>query len=198
THNVIERVQSVYEQNVSLQSVKNVGMDYSLGTEMMLRTDVASFWNLSLMGSLYHYRIEGVLYSDPFSRESFTWNARIRNAFKLFKATQIQLNGMYHSPRVSAQGSRTGFFMTNLSLRQDFMDRKFSAILQIRDLLGTGQRESTSEGAGYYNYRFMEREAPVVMLSLRLNINNFRDKQQRRGQQDTGGEEYMPQGMEEF
>lgn len=199
THNVIERVQSVYEQDVSLQSVKNVGMDYSLGTEAMLRTDVASFWNLSLMGSVYHYRIEGVLYSEPFSRESLSWNARIRNSFKLFKATQIQLNGMYHSPRVSAQGSRTGFFMTNLSFRQDFMDRKFSAILQIRDLLGTGRRESTSEGAGYYNYHFMEREAPVVMLSLRMNINNFRDKQQNRGQEAPTGGEYMPEdGMGEY
>jgi len=188
-HNVIERVQSVYDQNVTLQSVENVGTDYSLGSEFMLRMNVLKNWNLNLMGSLFRYRIEGVLYDEAFSRESFNWNARLRNSINITRTTQLEVNGMYRSPSVSAQGRREGFFMTDVSVRQDLLDRKLSAILSVRDLFGTGRFESVSTGDGYYSYNYMERESPVVMLTLRLNINNYRDREQGRGQsQQNGGQ----------
>ncbi len=198
TQNVIERVQAVYDQNVTLQSVKNVGTDYSLGTEFMLRLNVLRNWNVNLMGSLFRYRIEGVLHDEAFSRDSFNWNARIRNSINITKTTRLELNGMYRSPSVSAQGRREGFFMTDVSVRQDLLDRKLSAILSVRDVLGTGRFESISTGSGFYSYNYMERESPVVMLTLRFNINNYRDREQRRGQQpQNGGEmEGFDGGME--
>jgi hypothetical protein len=137
------------------------------------------------MGNVYHYRIEGQLGDQNFDRESFNWNARINNSIDLWEDGSMQLQGNYRSPSVSAQGEREGYFVTDLSFRQDFLDRSLSAILQVRDLFGTREREYISQGQDFYRYQYQDREAPVIMMTLRLNINNFEEQQQ--GGQGGGG-----------
>jgi hypothetical protein len=142
------------------------------------------------MGNLYNYRIEGEIDNRAFSRESFNWNTRLNNSIKFSKTTQLQLNLMYNSPSVSAQGNREGFLMTNIAVRQDLFDKMLSATLQVRDIFGTGKYEYTSEALNYYNYQYVQRESPMVMLNLRFSINRQgRDRDQRGGEQgmDNGG-----------
>ncbi|MBD3274444.1 MAG: TonB-dependent receptor [Candidatus Marinimicrobia bacterium] len=200
TQNTIDRIQSVYpseqvpdfvdnKNSITLHSVQNVGTDYRLGMEFMTRFSPLSAWNINLTGSFFDYRIEGTLNDQDFSRSSFNWNARMSNSLELWEDGQIQLNAFYSSPSVSAQGEREGFIMTDLAVRQDFLDNSLSAIFQVRDLLGTGNREFITSGENFYRYNYMERESPVIMLTLRYNINNYRSNEQRRGgASDAGGD----------
>ncbi len=179
THNKIERVRSVYAENVLLHTIENVGKDYMFGAEFTLSLNQLEWWNLNLMGNLYDYRIEGTLYDRPFSRSSTNWTARVNNTFKLGKSTRIQFNGMYNSETVSSQGTRSDFYMANAALKQDFMKRKFSVTLMVRDLFSTGEHESIAEGPGFYNRRLHTHEAPIVMLTLTYNFNNFKQERER-------------------
>jgi len=186
-NNKIERVRSVYSENINLTTFDNIGTDYSLGTELMTIFDPLEFWNVNLMGNLYQYRVEGSLYNnEPFSRKSFNWNTRINNSFKLSKSLQLQFNIRYNSPSVSSQGEWKGFFTTNASVKKDLFDRMISLTLQIRDIFATAKREFTSEGPDFYNYAHFNRESPVVMLNIRLNFNNY--KQEREQRQGDNGE----------
>jgi hypothetical protein len=142
------------------------------------------WWNLSLMGNLYDYRIEGTLYGQPFSRSSFTWTARVNNTFKLGKSTRIQFNGMYNSETVSSQGTRSEFYMANAAVKQDFMKRKLSVTLMVRDVFSTGEHESISEGPGFYSSRLHAHEAPIVMLTLTYNFNNFKQEREREEREE--------------
>jgi outer membrane receptor protein involved in Fe transport len=187
THNKIENIRSAYSENVTLTSFENIGKDYSLGTEFQMNVDPVKMWGVNLMGNVYQYRVEGILYGLPFSRESFNWNARLNNSLRFSQATQLQFNAMYNSPSVSSQGKREGFFTTDLSLRQDLFERTFSVILQIRDLFKTGKQEFTSQGAGYYSYNYQRGEAPMIMLSIKYLFNNYQSDERQRGQQDDGG-----------
>ncbi len=181
TYNKIERVQSVYADNITLHTVENIGKDYALGSELLLNTDVSKYWNLNLLGNLYNYRVEGVLLGDSFSRQSFNWNGRIGNTIKIGQSLQFQLDGNYRSPTVSSQGRRKGFFVTSAAVRYEFLQKKLSATLQVRDLFGTARYEYISQGPGFYNYHYGTRESPLVMLNIRFNINNFKqDRQQDR------------------
>ncbi len=184
THNKIERVRSVYAENVLLHTVENVGKDYNFGAEMTVNINQLAWWNLNLMGNVYDYRVEGTLYGKPFSRSSFNWTARVNNTFKLGKSTRIQFNGMYNSETVSSQGTRGDFFMTNAALKQDFMNRKLSVTLSVRDMLGTGEHESIAEGPGFYNRRLYTHEAPIFMLTLTCNFNNFKQERDREERED--------------
>jgi outer membrane receptor protein involved in Fe transport len=185
TNNKTERVRSVYDDNITLRSIENIGTDFALGTELLLNLDVAKSWNINLLGNLYNYRVEGKLYGESFSRESFNWRTRMSNTIKIGSSTQIQLDGNYQSSTVSSQGRREGFFTTNAAVKYEFLKRQLSATLQVRDIFSTSKREYTSEGTGFYNYIYSTRESPVVMLNIRYNFNNYKPDRQRDGNRES-------------
>jgi len=187
THDKIEHINSVYAENVTLNSIANVGTDYSLGTELMILFNPIKLWEFNLMGDLYDYKIQGAISNESFAKESFNWSIKNNNVFKITSSTSLQLNTRYYSPSVTAQGKWEGFFTTDLAVKQDLMGKNLSLTLQISDLLKTGKRKFTSQGIDFYNYNYFTRQAPMVILNLRYNFNNYKEqKQQNENQQDSG------------
>jgi len=186
THNKTERIRSVYEdaENVTLHTVQNVGKDYALGSELMFILDPLEIWNINLMGNIYNYKIKGVIFDNTFSRESFNWNTRFNNMFKVGNGTSLQVTVNYNSPTVSSQGRREGFFTTDAAVKQDLFERKLTLTMQIRDIFSTAKYEFTNEGADFYSYGEFNRESPIVMLNIRYNFNNF--KQENNGERPNG------------
>lgn len=201
TNNKIERITSVYADNVMLQSVDNVGADFSTGLELMLNTNPTKWWMLNLMGNAYHYAIEGELNGRPIMMEpSFNWHARLSNIFSLGKTTKLQFDGMYHSASNTAQGSREGFMFTNLAVKQEFFKNKLSATLSVRDVFNTAKFGFESSGHDFYAKRNFDMKSPVVALTLSYKINNFRQKMGQGNGAESGGEGggMMDMGSGEF
>ena len=194
TNNKIDRIRSVYEEdeNVSLNTVANIGKDFATGSELMLLFDPLEFWNANYMANVYNYRIEGVLYDEPFERQSFNWSTRLNNMFKITSNTQLQINFNYNSPGVSSQGTWEGFFTADVSVKQDLFERLLSLTLQVRDLFGTAKHEFSSSGPDFYSYNYFERESPMVILNARINLNNFKPKRENGEMENSnnGGEEF--------
>jgi len=188
TTNKIEPVRTALEENVTLTTFSNVGEDYSLGGEVMLIIDLFSFWNVNLMGNLYNYRVEGSIQGEPFSNESFNWQTRMNNTFKLWSSTQIQFNLNYTSPTVSSQGRWEEFFTSDLAVRQEIISNIFTLTLQVRDVFGTATREYSSEGTNLYNYTSFDMHTPALTLNLRYTFNNYKPKREGRGEDSSGFE----------
>ena len=186
THDKIEEVQSAYREGVVLHESWNVGNDRSLGAELSLDIVPFKWWTISPSGDVYDYRIAGAVRGQGFNRSSFNWSARLSNELRLPTGTKIQLNAGYESPSASAQGRREGVLTTDLGVRQVFFKR-VAAVLQVRDLLGTGGEETTSFGDGFHSNSSFSPRAPVLTLSLNWNFNNFRPTERMR---DTGREEF--------
>lgn len=174
THNKSERVSSVYSDSVMLHTVENVGKDYSLGVEAMFNMAVAKWWELSLSGNLYNYKIEGVLYDNPFSRTSTNWSSRLNNTFNLWENGQLQISSRYNSATVSAQGTRKGYYTVDAAFKLSFLNRSLTANFQARDILGTALREHISEGPDFYTSYKYTPVAPVLMVTLSYRFNNFK------------------------
>ncbi len=187
THDKREDINSVYAENVTLRTVANVGSDQSIGAEFMILFNPIKLWEFNLMGDLYDYKISGSLFDQSFARESFNWSIKNNNSFKITTSTDLQINTRYYSPSVTAQGKWNGFFTTDLGVKQELIPKKLSLILQVNDLFKTGKREFTSQGVDFYNYNYFVRQAPIVMLNLKYNFNNYKDdKQPNQSQQDNG------------
>jgi hypothetical protein len=186
TNNKIDRIRSFYSENVTLQTPQNIGRDYALGAESFFNFDPVERWNMNLMGNVYQYRIAGQLNESDFGRTSFNWNVRINNTLKMGPGTMIQLNAMYNSPTVSAQGKREGYISNTIAIKQNFFD-VLTATLQIRDVFSSATSESTNESFDFYNYRYAKRESPVVMLNLRFNINNYTNDERDNGEEPMEG-----------
>lgn len=193
TTNKIEPIRTALEENVTLTTFSNVGKDYSLGGEVMLIFDPLDFWNINFMGNVFNYRVEGSIQDESFSNESFNWQSRMNNTFKLWSSTQIQFNLNYNSPTVSSQGRWEEFFSSDLSVRQEIIENMLVITLQVRDVFGTATREYTSEGTNLYNYNYFDMHTPALTLNLRYTFNNYKPKREGRGEENGGlesGEEF--------
>ncbi len=189
TQDKIEDINSVYAENVTLRSVANVGNDYAIGTEFSALFNQIKPWQSNLMGDVYDYKISGAISNESFARESLNWSVKDNNTFTLAPSTEVQLNVKYYSPSVTAQGKWGGFFTTDLAVRQDIIAKTLSLTLQANDLFGTGRRQFTSQGVDFYNYNYFYRRAPVVMVSLKYNFNDFKEANRPgNGQVDNGND----------
>jgi outer membrane receptor protein involved in Fe transport len=174
TNNKIERVQSVYQPNVLMRSVANVGTDYSLGMEMMLNVKPVKWWTVNLMGNVYNYRLIGEFEERKIDTRSNNWNSRFNNTLMLTPNTRLQVDAIYYSPTVNAQGRREGFLFTNLAVRQDFLKSNLSLTLGVRDILQTAKFEFRSEGNNFSSFRKYEMQSPVFTFTISYRLNNFR------------------------
>ncbi|MBN1924875.1 MAG: TonB-dependent receptor [Prolixibacteraceae bacterium] len=187
TNNRVERITSVYEGNVMMQTIDNVGVDYSTGLELMLNTNPTKWWMLNLMGNAYHYAIEGELNGVRIDVEpSFNWHTRLSNTFSITKTTKFQFDAMYHSPTVTAQGSRKGFLFTNMAVRQDLFKNKLNLTLSVRDVFDTAKFGFESSGPDFYAKRSFDMKSPVFAITLSYKINNY--KKPAKGQEGMNGQ----------
>ncbi len=189
TSNLVERVQSVYSENVILHSFENVGNSLSVGTELSLRLMPFKWWDFNLMGDIYHYEINDQPASFKQNIESDNWSLRFNNNFTVNSLIKLQLNANYNSASVTAQGEREAMFLLNAGARLNIIENKLSASINVRDILDTGDHEFTSEGDGWYRYQSSDRVAPIFSASIKYIFNNYRSKDMGRGNgENSGGE----------
>lgn len=178
-HDKIERVRTVYEPNVTLDSISNVGSDYSLGVELMGLVQIQPWWIMNITGNLFQYRIESEYKVPGVDDQSLNWRTRLSNSFTIAKRSRIQLDGNYVGPSVSTQGIRDAFYYVNLSIQQQFFDRKLSATLGISDVFATAQYHSEQTGAGLHSITSVSPKSPLFVLTATYRFNKLaQDKKQ--------------------
>ena len=187
TENKFERVMSTYENDSTmfLHTYVNAGTDYALGVELMLNFNYKKWYTTNIMADFYDYRLKGTISDIAFEQHDFSWNARFNNTFKAGSNSRFQLDFMYQSPSVRAQGTTGGFFSASAAYKQDFFKRKMSATLQVRDIFGTWKHEFISKGQDFYQYTYYKAKTPIIMLTISYKLNNYRVK---RGSRNGGGD----------
>lgn len=185
TNNLITRLTKVVD-DISYMTVDNMNRDYSLGGEIMGNINVTKWLLLNTSFSLYDYKLKGEVLGRSVDKESTNYSGRMNATIKFNPDSRLQLTGFYRGPSVSAQGEQKGMIFTNLSYRQDFMKKKLTATVSVRDLLGTMRMQGTSYGDNFSSTFKMTREPRVLMLTLSYKINNY--KMDRSAPEEQRGE----------
>lgn len=180
TNNTIEYIKGIYSENVYLKTYENVGTSYSIGTEIMLSMDVFAWWKFNLSGNLYNYKLESNLDNENIDIESFNWNARMYNTFKIAKTIRAQIGFRYISPYATVQGNNEGYFMTNASVRKELF-KDFNMTLQAMGVFGFLKREKTFESDDFYIHNYIVPATPIISLSISYNIRNYKYNRRRQG-----------------
>lgn len=181
TNNKVERIRSVYEENVMMQTPENVGQDFALGGEVVFSLNFFKWWKIDLSGNFYDYKLVGSLGDQVFDRQSFNWNTRFSNTFRFFEGNRIQLNSRYNSATITAQGTRNGYWTADAAVSQEFWKKRMTGILQVRDIFGKVVREQTSSGVDFYSYGESYNYAPQVSLTVNYRFNNYKSKENNQG-----------------
>lgn len=180
----IERIRTVYRPNVTLDSISNVGNDFSTGVEVMGVFNLSKWWLINTSANLFYYRIESDYKIQGVDDESLNWQARFSNNFTLGKTTRLQFDGNYVGPSVNTQGTRDAYFYTNLSLRQQLLNRRLSATLSMRDVMRTAKFKSSQTGEGLYSETSVIPFYPNINLTLSYRINQLNPKSKKQSTND--------------
>ena len=176
----IERLRVPYQAGVTLDSMANVGHDYSTGLELSGQVQLTRWWNMNLNGSLYHYKVKNQYKQDGTNEKSTNYDIIWNNAFDLGKSTRIQLDGNFVGPSVTTQGRTDAFWYVNLALRQQLMNRKLSATLAFRDVFNSARYVSKITTSDLQSITRIRPNYPLITLTLSYTFNNFKAKTTQR------------------
>jgi hypothetical protein len=171
----IERLRVPYHTGVTLDSMANVGNDYSTGAELAVSIRNTRWWNMDVGGSCFYYIIANEHKVDD-DEESLNWQLAFNNNFDLAKDTRLRLESYFVGPSVSTQGRINEFFYFNLSVRQQLFNRRLSATLNVRDLLSTAKYVDTKNGVNLDSRTVIYPASPLITLSLSYSFNNFKSQ----------------------
>lgn len=195
TKDLMTRIQNLGTDNIMYHTMANMNNDYSLGSELMINYEIKPGIRLVASGTLYNYWLKGAINGVSIDRQSTNFDGKLNFDAKLAKNTRMQLMGVYRGPTVSAQGSRDGMYFVNASVKQDLLNNRLSATLQIQDIFGTMKFAGSSYGTNFENTFKFKRESQIVQLTLSYKINNFKTKPGKEGMDSSGNE---GGGMGEF
>lgn len=178
--NVINRVNTVYNDTILNRIYSNVGASRSVGFELSTELRLSRWWKLFASGNLYHYDLKGRFDSRPIHTSNWVHSINANTTFDISKGLSLQLNVNYISKQVTAQGIDSRFLSPGLSLRKSFGD-KVSATLQWSNidmgLLPTNeQRISTWREGEFYTTTNYVYEVDIVMLNLTYSFNKTGNK----------------------
>ncbi len=194
TNNKIDRYSVLGDDGVYSLYTDNFDKDYATGLELTGNVNFAKWLIVNASTSMYRYRITGTLEGASVDRTSTNWTGRVNATFRFSDNSRMQIQGFFRGPSVSAQGDRDAMIFTNVSYRQDFMKKKLTATVSVRDPFGTARFEGESYGDNFKRWFRWEREPRVVMLTLSYKLNNFKEDRNNGGEggggmdMDSGGE----------
>lgn len=176
----IERLRVPYQAGVTLDSMANVGHDYSTGLELSGQIQATRWWNVSLNGSLYHYKVKNQYKLNGNNEKSTNYDIVWNNAFDFGKYTRLQLDGNFVGPSVTTQGRTNAFWYVNLAVRQQLMNRKLSATLAFRDVFNSARYVSNITTSDLQSITRIRPNYPLITLTLSYTFNNFKVKSAKK------------------
>jgi outer membrane receptor protein involved in Fe transport len=170
----IERLRVPYHASVTLDSMANVGNDYSTGVDLSTVLQLKKYWSLDANAGFYYYRIKNQFKIAGDKEDSWNWQMALNNRFDLTQNTLMRLEAYYVGPMVSTQGRVDGFFYMNFAVRQQLLKRKLIVSAVARDILSTARYIQRRSGAGLESLSKIYPRSPLFTIALSYIFNNFK------------------------
>ena len=172
----IERLRVPYSAGVTLDSMANVGHDYSSGLELSLNLHPVRWWNTTVNGNLYHYKVKNEQAAGGNTSTSTNYDILWNNLFDLGKYTRLQLDGSFVGPSVTTQGRTDAYWYANLAVRQQLFNRRLTATLAFRDIFRSAKYVSDIQTADLRSLTRIKPKYPQITLTLSWTFNSYKAK----------------------
>ncbi|MBX2876706.1 MAG: TonB-dependent receptor family protein [Saprospiraceae bacterium] len=173
--NVINRVNTVFNDTILNRIYTNAGTANALGLELGTTFFPARKWRVYLGGNLFNYQIEGDLFGDRINTSNTIFSINVNSTFNLTPTLSAQAAFNYLSERVTAQGRDSEFYNPSLTLRQTFSDKKWALALQWLNmdmgLWSANEQRITTERASFFTTTNYVYEVDIIQLSLSYQLN---------------------------
>lgn len=173
--NVINRVNTIYNDSILNRIYTNAGTAQALGMEMGTTLYPAKIWKIYLGTNVYHYRIQGELFGDEINTSNVIYSINANTDLQLHPTFTVQLALNYLSERITAQGVDSRFYNPSLSLRKTFPQKHIALSLQWQSidmgLLGANEQRITTTRDFFYTTTNYIYEVDRIMIGISYQFN---------------------------
>jgi ferric enterobactin receptor len=176
-HNVVNRVNSVYNDTILNRIYTNAGDAAQWGVEAGLTVKPVTWWTSYIGGNVYDYRIKGSLFNNAVAvnNSGIAWSFNTNQTFQATKTISLQLNINYISLRPTAIGEDSRFISPNVSIRKSFLNGRFTALLQWQNvglgIIPSNEQRITARGKDFYTTTNYIQEKDILLINLSYNFN---------------------------
>ncbi len=178
--NVINRVNTVFNDTILNRIYTNVGVANALGLELGTTLYPTKKWRIYLGGNVYNYQIKGQLFAEDINTSNTVYSINANTNFDFTSTFAVQLAFNYLSERITAQGSDSAFYNPSLSLRKTFFDKKMAVALQWQNidlgLWSANEQRITTVQDNFYTTTNYVYEVDIIQLNFTYQLNQISKK----------------------
>ena len=187
TKDVISRVKTYYDNNVSLVSFQNIDRSFSTGVETIIIYKPFSWMKntASFNGNYIEYENDDTL--TDWSNSGFNWSVKYILSVELWKKTAtFQMNAKYNARRIVPQGIIKPRMSVDLAFEKRFYKNKLSIGARVTDVFNTKGFDIELDQTGIRqtaNYKWLTRR---IYLTVSYRWGKF-DKMKKIKTSGGGG-----------
>ena len=179
--NLVNRVNTVYNDTILNRIYSNVGRANVIGIELSTQLKPTENWSNFIGFNLYNYAINGSFDNKPVNSEATVYGINLSSTYAFWKNASLQFTFNYLSDRVTAQGEDSRFYSPNLTFQKSFLEGSLTATLQWQNidmgLLNTNeQRITTFRPNEFYTTTNYIYEIDVVTVNLTYTLKKGKNK----------------------
>ena len=181
TKNVVNRVNTVYSDNILNRIYSNVGNAKTFGIEFGTQLKLTAKSDAFIGGNVYHYDLKGSFDNNPVNTNTTVYSFNANTNYRFWENATLQFSINYISDRVTAQGEDSRYYTPNLSIQKSFLNDKLKATLQWLNidmgLLDTNeQRITTWRENEFYTTTNYIYEVDMIILNLSYIFQNGKNR----------------------
>ena len=189
TDNVMQRVTYRNLDAGYMESTfMNVTQAQSAGVELVARNRLFRILNLTSSLNIFYNRIDSGVFINPHTgieetlvgREDVSWNARIIANLMFSRTFSGQITTQYLAPRQILQGYQHGEYVIDLGVRKSFFNRNLNVSANVRDLMNSRRRITTTEGDGFWRHHESYGNVRNIGITVSYNFGNMQQQQRNR------------------
>lgn len=170
--NIVNRVNSVYNDTILNRIYTNAGKAQLLGSEMGITYNPFKKLKMFVGANLYSLQINGSLFNNSVAVKSsgvvYSINSTI--SYQINPTTSAQFNLSYLSSKNTAQGIDSRFYQPNVAIKKSLLTNKLSLTFQWQNLsignMKANEQRITTMGANFYTSTNYIQETNMILINL--------------------------------
>ncbi|WP_203256266.1 outer membrane beta-barrel protein [Hyunsoonleella ulvae] len=180
-NNVVNRVNTVFNDTILNRIYSNVGNAKAIGLELGATLKPTKTWSNFIGANIYNYSIKGNFDNRTINNDATIYSINLNSTWQFWDNASLQFTFNYLSDRNTAQGEDSRFYSPNLTFQKSFMNNRLTATLQWQHidlgLLDTNEQRITTARANEFftttNYIY---EVDMIILNLSYTFKQGKNK----------------------
>ncbi|MEY3369105.1 MAG: hypothetical protein RI973_2260 [Bacteroidota bacterium] len=172
----IERIRRVDAEGNAVTRPENLSNENAYGLEFTAAWNPANWWKLDGNFNFFRAITDGGNLGTSFSRDTYSWFARLTSRFTIRKNTDLQLRTNYEARQRIPQGTRKPIYFLDLALSQDVLKGNGTLTLNVSDVFNSRRYKSIAEGETFYTFTDFQWRRRQLNLTFSYRLHQQKKK----------------------